>query len=86
MLGNQSRRNSHLNRGQIIKLSVAFSVSFLVSCILLGSAAAEELVRAVPGENLIGVYLVNGIKDEKGRGHMPYSEMLEHVTYQALVD
>ena len=39
-----------------------------------------------PEENLIGVFMVNGIKDEKGRGHMPYSEMLEHFTYQALVD
>ena len=69
-----------------MKLSFTFSVSFLVSCILLGSAAAEELVRVAPEENLIGVFVVNGIKDEKGRGHMPYSEMLEHFTYQALVD
>ena len=69
-----------------MKLSFAFSVSFLVSCMLLGSAAADELVRIAPEENLIGVYMVNGIKDEKGRGHMPYSEMLEPFTYQALVD
>ena len=39
-----------------------------------------------PEENLIGVFMVNGIKDEKDWRHMPYSEMLEHFTYQALVD
>ena len=69
-----------------MKLSFAFSVSFSVSCMLLESAAADELVRVAPEENLIGVYMVNGIKDEKGRGHIPYSEMREHFTYQALVD
>ena len=46
-----------------MKLSFTFSVSFLVSCILLGSAAAEELVRVAPEQNLIGVFVVNGIKD-----------------------
>ena len=33
-----------------MKLSFAFSVSFLVSCMLLGSAAADELVRVTPEE------------------------------------
>ena len=33
-----------------MKLSFAFSVSFLVSCMLLGSAKADELVRVAPEE------------------------------------
>ena len=76
-----------------MKLSFAFSVSFLVSCMFLGSAGTCYWGGGYgtpfwidPEENLIGVYMVNGIKDEKDWRHMPYSEMLERFTYQALVD
>lgn len=39
-----------------------------------------------PIEDLVGVFMVNGLDDDKNYGHMPYSTMLEHFTYQALVD
>jgi CubicO group peptidase (beta-lactamase class C family) len=39
-----------------------------------------------PKENLVGVFMVNGLDDDKDWGHMPYSMMLEHYTYQAIVD
>jgi CubicO group peptidase (beta-lactamase class C family) len=39
-----------------------------------------------PKENLVGVFMVNGLDDDKDYGHMPYSTMLEHFTYQAIVD
>lgn len=35
---------------------------------------------------LDGVFMVNGLDDDKDWGHMPYSMMLEHYTYQAIVD
>ena len=39
-----------------------------------------------PQENLIGVFMVNGLRDnEKGSG-WHYSQMLEHFTYQAIID
>jgi CubicO group peptidase (beta-lactamase class C family) len=40
-----------------------------------------------PKENLVGVFMVNGLSspDEEGYG-MPYYQMLEHFTYQAIID
>jgi CubicO group peptidase (beta-lactamase class C family) len=38
-----------------------------------------------PKENLVGVFMVNGLNYEKGNTR-PYSQMLEHFTYQAIVD
>ena len=38
-----------------------------------------------PTENLVGVFMVNGLNYEKGYKR-PYSQMLEHFTYQAIVD
>ena len=38
-----------------------------------------------PQENLVGVFMVNGLTYEKGRKR-PYSMMLEHYTYQAIID
>ena len=68
-------------------------LSFSVSCMSLGSAGTHYWGGGYgtsfwidPKENLIGVLMLNGIKDEKDCGHMPYSEMLEHFIYQALVD
>lgn len=39
-----------------------------------------------PKENLIGVFMVNGINGDKIAESMPYSTMLEHFTYQAIID
>jgi CubicO group peptidase (beta-lactamase class C family) len=39
-----------------------------------------------PKENLVGVFMVNGLDDDKSYGRMPYSTMLEHFTYQAIID
>jgi CubicO group peptidase (beta-lactamase class C family) len=39
-----------------------------------------------PRENLVGVFMVNGLDDDKDYGRMPYSTMLKHFTYQAIVD
>jgi CubicO group peptidase (beta-lactamase class C family) len=39
-----------------------------------------------PKEDLVGVFMVNGVDDDKSYGRMPYSMMLEHFTYQAIVD
>jgi len=38
-----------------------------------------------PKENLLGVFMVNGFSDEKTYSR-PYSQMLEHFAYQAIVD
>jgi CubicO group peptidase (beta-lactamase class C family) len=38
-----------------------------------------------PKENLVGVFMVNGFSDERTHSR-PYSQMLEHFTYQAIVD
>jgi CubicO group peptidase (beta-lactamase class C family) len=38
-----------------------------------------------PKENLVGVFMVNGLNYDKGQTR-PYSQMLEHFTYQAIVD
>ena len=76
-----------------MKLFFAFSVSFLVSCMSLGSAGTYYWGGGYGTsfwidleKNLIGVHMLNGIKDEKDVGHMPHSEILEHFTYQTLVD
>jgi CubicO group peptidase (beta-lactamase class C family) len=39
-----------------------------------------------PKENLVGVFMVNGLNYEKEGYTRPYSQMLEHFTYQAIVD
>ena len=39
-----------------------------------------------PKENLVGVFMVNGVDDDKDYGHMPYGSMLEHFTYQGIID
>ena len=68
-------------------------LSFSVSCMSLGSAGTHYWGGGYgtsfwidPKENLIGVLMLNGIKDEKDCGLMPYSKILEHFTYQSLVD
>ena len=38
-----------------------------------------------PNENLVGVFMVNGLTDDKSYDR-PYTIMLEHFTYQAIVD
>jgi CubicO group peptidase (beta-lactamase class C family) len=38
-----------------------------------------------PKENLVGVFMVNGVKYDKEQS-LPYSQMLEHFTYQAIID
>lgn len=40
-----------------------------------------------PHENLVGVFMVNGLSDSDEKNYdMPYSQMLEHFTYQAIVE
>ena len=39
-----------------------------------------------PKENLVGVFMVNGLQYDKSGYTRPYSQMLEHFTYQAIVD
>jgi CubicO group peptidase (beta-lactamase class C family) len=39
-----------------------------------------------PKENLVGVFMVNGLDDDRDYGHMPYSTMLKHFTYQSIID
>ncbi|MGI9263536.1 MAG: serine hydrolase domain-containing protein [Gammaproteobacteria bacterium] len=40
-----------------------------------------------PSENLVGVFMVNGLSDPDEKNYkMPYSQMLEHFTYQAIID
>ena len=76
-----------------MKLFFAFSVSFLVSCMSLGSAGTHYWGGGYRTSfwidleaNPIGVHRLNGIKDEKDWGQIPYSEILEHFTSQTLVD
>ena len=76
-----------------MKLSSAFSVSFLVSCMSLVSAGTYYWGGGYGTpfwidleENPSGVHMLNGIKDEKDWGQIPYSEILEHFTSQPLVD
>ena len=68
-------------------------LSFSVSCMSLGSAGTYYWGGVYgtsfwidPKENLIGVLMLNGIKDEKDWGHMQYSEILDHFTYQTPLD
>jgi CubicO group peptidase (beta-lactamase class C family) len=39
-----------------------------------------------PKENLVGVFMVNGLDDDKDYGRMPYGNMPKHFTYQAIID
>jgi CubicO group peptidase (beta-lactamase class C family) len=38
-----------------------------------------------PKENLIGVFMVNGVKYDEEQS-IPYTQMLKHFTYQAIID
>jgi CubicO group peptidase (beta-lactamase class C family) len=38
-----------------------------------------------PNENLVGVFMVNGVKYDEEQS-IPYTQMLKHFTYQAIID